>query len=326
MQVKIGLDVGNYDTKTQHTSTPSKFSEFNIKPMMSNEWIYYNGVYYAANNDRSGYVVNKNEGQMCLILAMFGIAKELIYSLRERYSGMPDSGIQEKISEVDVINLGVGLPPAYYSLQAAPTTEMYKDMLGNGVEYQYFSNGHLFTFNFRLGVCTAFPQDYTAVYALKDSEIVGTYSKYYIVGIGGGTVDIVPVVNGLPDADNCDSLDKGTKIMYAYVAKKVKVETNIALVSDDVERVLRNESSILPDNVKDSVKRAAQNYVNELFYLCKERGLEFQANPVVFFGGGTLLLREFIEKNPSLLKCEFVEDVNGNAKYYARLLSSEKKG
>ena len=47
------------------------------------------------------------------------------------------------------------------------------------------------------------------------------------------------------------------------------------------------------------------------------RGLDLKAGCVVFIGGGSLLLREYLEQSGKIGRCIFVKDICANAKGYA---------
>ena len=46
MKITIGIDVGNYDTKTQHTIMPSSFQESDQENKLADENLFYNGKFY----------------------------------------------------------------------------------------------------------------------------------------------------------------------------------------------------------------------------------------------------------------------------------------
>ena len=40
---KVGIDIGNYDSKSEHTKIPSSFQESVTKNELAPDWIEYNG-------------------------------------------------------------------------------------------------------------------------------------------------------------------------------------------------------------------------------------------------------------------------------------------
>lgn len=61
-QTYIGVDVGNYDTKTALSSTPSGYSKSEDKPFGVKECIFYNGMYYAPSERR--FLIQKIKQKM----------------------------------------------------------------------------------------------------------------------------------------------------------------------------------------------------------------------------------------------------------------------
>jgi len=57
----------------------------------------------------------------------------------------------------------------------------------------------------------------------------------------------------------------------------------------------------------------------------RENRVEVKANPVIFIGGGAILLKPFIEKSPMIVKADYVLDERANAKGYAMLAAHQLK-
>ena len=63
------------------------------------------------------------------------------------------------------------------------------------------------------------------------------------------------------------------------------------------------------------VKNTAEQIRNQL----RELQVDLRSNPAVFIGGGSLLLRPFLEASPLVAKADFVESPNANALGYEML-------
>ena len=73
-----------------------------------------------------------------------------------------------------------------------------------------------------------------------------------------------------------------------------------------------------------AIKEQAQLHTDKILNYCQmSRSIKFADTPIVFFGGGSLLLRPYIEKFSGLKVFEFVENVNGNAVYYAKYIDGK---
>lgn len=310
MAKSIGVDVGNDSTKSQNTTTPSGYKKQTIKPGIADEWLYYKDMYYIPTTERFAYSMDKTENGHALILTLFAIAKEILYTVNQKYEAKTVS-IQELVNQYHNINLGIGLPPGHFDSLSVKTKDYYQEVFKDGVEFVYND----IQFKIYLKNLKIFPQDFMAVWKNPDSQIVKEYDKYYIIGIGGYTVDII-LYNGKVEPDNCRSLEMGTSVMYENIIKEV-LKAGVSVSADGVERVLRGKKHILSEEIVNIIKANAQTHTEAIIDACKTAKVTFSEAPVVFFGGGCLLLREYLEKNKDINVCEFIENVNANAYYYA---------
>lgn len=67
------------------------------------------------------------------------------------------------------------------------------------------------------------------------------------------------------------------------------------------------------------VERCAQEFVTDLLNALRERQLELRTAPVVFVGGGSILLKRHIERSGKVAHPMFVEDIRANVKGYETL-------
>lgn len=312
---KIGVDVGNYDVKTQHCKIASGYETYEKKPQITKHCLDYKGQYYVPDiSKRMEYKKDKTENNQCIILTLFGISEELLYIAKN--SG---NDIQAELDSMDSIKLGIGLPPGHFNDLAKKTLEYYQNEFSDTVEY-YYNDYH---FKFTVETIRIFPQDFVAVFKNSKCE-TAKMKRYYIVGIGGGTVDVIPVINGSPDVNNCFSLKKGTREMYKYIAIKLKNELQLEdeeeIEDNLIEDVIIGEKTVLDGSIIEKINAYAEEYVERLINIdLKEKHKVNLGNyPSVFFGGGGLLLRQYIEQY--VKNCEILEDVNANAKSYALCL------
>lgn len=317
MAFKIGIDVGNSDTKTQHTTTPSGYKVQKMKPCMASEWIEYDGEYYVPTKERFAYSMDKTENGHALILSLFGIAKEILHAVKQKYE-YEKVPTQELINQFHNISIGVGLPPGHFDLLAKKTKEYYWKVFGDGICFVYND----LQYRLKLNAVSVFPQDFMAVWKNPASKFVSDYDMYYIIGIGGYTVDIIFVQEGKVEAGRCSSIPLGTTVLYDNIIREALKEGS-ALSSEGIERVLRGKNSILNNNEKilHLIKTNAQMHVENIIDSCMTAGVKFSEAPIIYFGGGCLLLREYLENNKNVVQSEFIEDVNANAYYYAQYIS-----
>ena len=72
-----GIDVGNYDTKTQNTSIPSGYTGPLTEKPIGDEYLKFNGKYYVPSFERFAYEKDKTRTERCIILSLFALANEI---------------------------------------------------------------------------------------------------------------------------------------------------------------------------------------------------------------------------------------------------------
>lgn len=311
--VKIGMDVGNYDAKTQNTSIPSSYKAYSSKPQMVDNLVFYDGMYYTTTKERNNQQFDKTENNYCLIVTLFGIAGEILWKIRHQHPEYTDAQIQEEISKIKEIKLGVGLPVGYFSSQSTNLVNFYMNNWGNGFEFTYGD----FSFNLKLNKCVAYPQDLSAVIYNDECEIARDFPTYYVIGIGGGTVDIIPVSQGQPEIEKIITIEKGTTVMYSHIIKSMQMETGHTMEYTTIEDVLLGKNTIIDDRRKNRIGQLAAEFISKLVDDMSHAKLKLMDVPCVFVGGGALMMRPALIATNQFVKYEFIEDVNVNAKFYA---------
>lgn len=320
MKATIGFDLGNYDTKTQHTTTPSSYRASTTENKLVDENVFYNGMYYVPTRERNNQQIDKTVDNYCIYMSLFAIAKEIIWQIKDNYrkkhngEEISREDLQTEISKVNQIILGIGLPVGHFSSLGQKTCDCFAEAFKNGLSFTY--NG--FQFNLKLAKkCLAYIQDFVSVAFNPALTIPQKYSSYYILGIGGGTADIIPVIYGEPQAESCKSLNYGSTVMYEYISTTIQHETGKDTDYSSIEAILNGDECIIDEARQRRVKELSAEFINRLINEFVHMGLKLSDYPCVFVGGGALLMRPVLEKSPLIAKAEFVEDVHANAKFYA---------
>lgn len=315
--LSIGVDVGNYDTKSSSTTTPSGFSVYSKLPFAVDEYLYYDGFYYIPEQSRFNYKRDKTIDKNCFILTLMAIAKEIIVYATKKNN---ENGIQAEIDTISSINLGVGLPPTHCATLSEKLEQYYRDNFGNGISFQY----NEFHFTLKLKSCKAFPQDFAAIISYRfksDTAVVNRYSSYYAIDIGGYTVDVIPFKDHKVVIKECASRELGVLRLYDKIIPKVEVETGITLTYDMIAMVLRNEPTILDQSVIDLILSCAEEWINEIVNSLRQAGVQFEIYPVVFIGGGSMLFKKQIKQNKAIKQCDFIPGARANAEGYKKLIA-----
>ena len=72
---------------------------------------------------------------------------------------------------------------------------------------------------------------------------------------------------------------------------------------------------VMPE-VRQLVEQETAAFVSDLFSALRERMIDLRSGQVVFIGGGSILLRRFIEQSGKVRQALFVDDIKANAKGY----------
>lgn len=293
----IAIDHGNYAVKTPNFSFVSGLSEHTVRPPMGDEVMEYNGSYWTLSGKRLNYMRDKTQDERYFILSLFAIAKEL--ELCGTYNPM------------EQIELAVGLPPEHYGV--------LKDRFAS-----YFKRDGVVKFVYKdrpYSICIhkvmVFPQAYAAV--IPHSSLVVKTMRMFIVDIGGYTTDVLLLRNGKPDLQFCRSLESGIITMNNEIIRKVNTLHDMLIDDEHISAVLMGQDTILPEDVRKTITDATCMHAKVILDQLRELQVDLRSNPAVFIGGGSILLRPFLESSPLVAKADFVESANANAQGYEML-------
>lgn len=301
----IAIDHGNKLIKVpNHEPFTSGLEESEVPPF-AGETLKYQGKYYTLSEKRIPYHRDKTEDERFFILSLFAIAYEI-----EAAGGHSQNVMR--------IQLAVGLPPAHYGAQHKAFTGYFT---GRGV-VQFEYQGRPYPIYIEKAMC--FPQSYAAAVTILKS--LRDKPKALIVDQGGMTTDFLLLKDGVGDLSVCDSLEHGVITLYNKIKSKVSAELDILMEESEIDAVLMGRTEHVSDKVVEVVEQQAQAFVNDLFSILRERGLELKSGTVVFVGGGAILLRRQIEASGKVGNPLFVEDIQANAKGYEMLYQYAASG
>ncbi len=311
----LGIDVGNYDTKSAHTTLPSGYKKSDIRPTLASDFIKYNGVYYSPNADaRFDYIPDKTMNDHMFILTLLSIVKEL-YDREQRRDKKPDTNDKERL--VPIV-LGGGIPPAHHGKLATKYVEYYKDHFSKPVEVEYGGLTYVLT----LEAVRMFAQDYSVIsqFGSQSKIIQKGYRRYYGIDIGGKTVDFVIVTDLEPT--EFKSFESGILSMYDEIESRITNDYGVKLDAIACEDILTNRPTLINAEVKKKVIGIAQEWTDSIISSLRSEGLDFEVNPTVFIGGGARILKPYISKNKLVNNYEFLGNANANAIAYEKMLKA----
>ena len=253
------------------------------------ETVAYQGKEYALSHRRLPYMRSKVQTDDYFILTLFALGRALV-------------GIEERVV------LTVGLPPSH---------------LRTGMrELEAYFAGRS-PIRFRYNKCPkivhiervlCFPQAYAAAMT-RAGELSGK-ARAFVIDIGGMTVDTLLLRNGKPDMAYTMSLEGGVNRLLNDAARELSSELGIRAEADQIEAVLRKEESLLDGAAVRLIEHIARQFAARLLADLTERDIDLRTSMGMFIGGGSLLLRPFIEQLPLVKAPVFIEEVNANALGY----------
>ena len=299
----LGIDHGNYAVKTREFDFVSGLAEHTVKPPMTDEILEYQGKYWTLSGKRLSYMRDKTQDDRFFILSLFAIAKEL--EKRGKYVPM------------EKIQLAVGLPPEHYGLLRERFGEYFKDR--GMLEFMYGGK----PYRIFIDRVMVFPQAYAAV--IQKSSLIVKTVRVFVIDIGGYTTDVLLLRNGKPDLQFCRSLETGIITMNNEIVRKVGALHDMRIEDEHISAVLGGKEIILPEEIKNTIREEAKFHAKEILDQLRELQVDLRANPAIFIGGGSILLKPFLEQSPLVVQADFIEDCHANAIGYEMLAESQMK-
>lgn len=296
----LGIDHGNYAVKTPAFDFVSGLAEHTVKPPMTDEILEYQGKYWTLSGKRLSYMRDKTQDDRFFILSLFAIAKEL--ENRGKYEPM------------EKMQLAVGLPPEHYSL----LREHFADYFNRGlVEFMYGGK----PYRIFIDQVMVFPQAYAAV--IPRSSLIVKTVRVFVIDIGGYTTDVLLLRNGKPDLQFCRSLETGIITMNNEIVRKVGALHDMRIEEEHISAVLGGQEIVLPEDIKITIKEEAERHAKEILDQLRELQVDLRANPAIFIGGGSMLLKSYLQQSPLVIQADFIEDCHANAIGYEMLAQSQ---
>ena len=162
-----------------------------------------------------------------------------------------------------------------------------------------------------------FPQGYS-VMAVHPEAFAGEPSVL-LVDIGGWTIDIMRLDNGVPNAATCRSLEMGVIRCQDEVMEEIRRNTGLSVTEAQVERVLNGKACSVSEEVKRTIQHSGRKYTERILSAIMECGFDLQAVPSVFLGGGARIFERFVTPQDRLCRLVTLSDVNLNAAGFERL-------
>ena len=297
----IAIDHGNHACKTVHHNFVSGLAQHSVRPPMADEVLEYNGEYWTLSGQRLPYRRDKTRDESFFILTLFAIAKELAFA--------------GPLPSAEKIDLAVGLPPEHYGL----LRDKFRDYFKRNQSVQFIYNDKPVTIMIR--DVFVYPQAFAAIAPQKSQ--LKHHLRLFLVDIGGYTTDVLLLRQGKPDMQFCRSLETGVITMNNDIIRRVGALHDMQIEDEHISAVLAGKETILPEEVKDTIRKSAEQHAINILNQLRELKVDLRSNPAVFIGGGSALFRDYLEKSPLVASATFVESVNANAIGYQAMAEGQ---
>lgn len=144
-------------------------------------------------------------------------------------------------------------------------------------------------------------------------------NDYIIVDVGGGTCDIIEMKDNLPVLETLRTVEIGTIPMSNHISQVVKTKTTYKAERRIIEKAICGEPTRLPDTALQIIQEEAQKHADEIVAEIKKAVEDVRLLQVVYIGGGTKLLRKYLEKHTEIDKPIFITDQKANVKGYYKM-------
>lgn len=317
MRYILAVDHGNGNVKTELEAFPCGYKEQETKPsdLLTNDILEFGGKFFSLSPNRASYKLDKTVSDDCWIFTLFALGKQIKAEVQK---GVQDFDWNRDFEgfECDELVLAVGLPPAHFEKKKENFKQYFLDHGKDWVEFTY--NGK--PFRFKLAVVHVFPQAYAAVMIYRESWIK-KYSKIYCIDIGDGTVDLLAIQqHGSLDREIIVSRELGMSRLREKIIDDVINDYNMTLESSVIEDILTPGKVVLaPDEIINRVKQETALWATKIVDQLHTKVPDFHFAPTIFLGGGSKLLRPFLEQTGMFGVTDFISDIHANAVGYLEI-------
>ena len=287
----IGIDHGWSMMKTVTQVFVTGVKEITTTPALFGDVLEYDGKYYKIGTVRQEVKDTKVEDDSFYLLTLAAVAKEL------KKRGLFDARVF----------LAVGLPLTRFG---AERNNFIKYLTKNKrVDFRYENEAY----HIEIDDVAVFPQCYAAVV----DKIPTMAKKTLVVDIGSWTIDIMPVINKSPDESKCVTIPKGLITCMRSINEQCVRQLNGEVDESEIQNIMRYGRSDIDDEYFAIIKAEIEDFVDKVYNLIREFGYNLKTIPIVFVGGGAVVMKNF--SNHDAKNISYILDVKANARGYEQL-------
>lgn len=282
----IGIDHGNRNMKTASQVFSAAVQAIQTRPdTLENILEYQNHFYYIGGQVPVIERVDKTENEDYYLLTLAALAKEMRY---------------RKLTSAKV-RIGAALPPRRFQQQK----EEFKQYLFKTKELHFRFEG--IHYHVTIENINVFMQGHVVIHTILD-EVPGFC---LLIDIGGGTVDLVGFVDGMPNGDYAIS-DKAALYCINKVNEEMVARLGTSVPTYFVETFMREGDYNCPNKYREEITKCLREYTSEIYDLIRANHYNLDLTNMVFMGGGASIIQYFGDNKDR--NVQFVTDVCANAR------------
>lgn len=302
--MNIGIDHGYYAIKTRHFSFPAGIAVYSHEPYTLQNTLEYGGKFYVCGTGRQPILRNKTENDNYYLLTLAAIAREI----KQRGENTECS-----------VTLAAGLPLAGFGREK----KFFRECLLRSSQPVCFKFEGV-PYKITIEDVKLFPQGYSAI--AIHPELIQNEPSVLLMDIGGWTVDLMRLDNGVPNASTCRSLELGMIRCIDETKEQVRRDVGLSVTDAQVERVLAGKPCSMDEKARSIIRRQGRLYTERLLSAVMESGFDLKAIPVVMLGGGASVVKGNVSPQDGLCRVFALTDDRVNAEGFERILGQFSGG
>ena len=302
--MNIGIDHGHYAIKTRHFSFPAGIAVYSHEPYTLQNTLEYGGKFYVCGTGRQPILRNKTENDNYYLLTLAAIAREI----KQRGENTECS-----------VTLAAGLPLAGFGREK----KFFREYLLRSSQPVCFKFEGV-PYKITIEDVKLFPQGYSAI--AIHPELIQNEPSVLLMDIGGWTVDLMRLDNGVPNASTCRSLELGMIRCIDETKEQVRRDVGLSVTDAQVERVLAGKPCSMDEKARSIIRRQGRLYTERLLSAVMESGFDLKAIPVVMLGGGASVVKGNVSPQDGLCRVFALTDDRVNAEGFERILGQFSGG
>ena len=302
--MNIGIDHGYYAIKTRHFSFPAGIAVYSHEPYTLQNTLEYGGKFYVCGTGRQPILRNKTENDNYYLLTLAAIAREI----KQRGENTECS-----------VTLAAGLPLAGFGREK----KFFREYLLRSSQPVCFKFEGV-PYKITIEDVKLFPQGYSAI--AIHPELIQNEPSVLLMDIGGWTVDLMRLDNGVPNTSTCRSLELGMIRCIDETKEQVRRDVGLSVTDAQVERVLAGKPCSMDEKARSIIRRQGRLYTERLLSAVMESGFDLKAIPVVMLGGGASVVKGNVSPQDGLCRVFALTDDRVNAEGFERILGQFSGG